>query len=107
MTTEQRQAALVHANEVRIQRSRLRRRLHELGRGSGPAEAKRVLVEEAEQYASMTIGEFLLMVPGVGPQRARRLLSQLEISPWRSVRDLSQGRRIALADVLAAQGRRP
>jgi hypothetical protein len=95
---EHRLASLQRAQASRLKRSRLRRRLHDLGRRDGAREAMRVLVQEGDQYPNIEIGDFLLMIPGVGQRKCRQLLSRLELSPWRPIRELSQGRREQVAE---------
>jgi len=91
LTPEQRAAALAKAAESRRARAALKESLR-----TGERTLADVLVDTDEVVAKTKVSELLEALPGVGPVRAARLLSECEISPSRRVRGLGSHQRLAL-----------
>ena len=98
---EQRSRALERAQNVRLQRVALKRRIQAEGR-AGAAIAARVLERNPELIHTLDIGELLLWVPGFAKDEARRLLDHRHANPWDRIGDLSERKRRLLAGDLLA-----
>ena len=98
-TEEQRFAALRKANGVRMEKARLRSQIRAAGRADGAAIAARVVLDSA---TSMQFHRLLVTVPGVGDQKADRMLGVARINPTFRVDSLlvDKRRRMLLADLL-------
>lgn len=98
ITLEQRAQALTIANDRRLQRVDLKRRVKQMGR-AGARESSRALLHDHELVGRVDIGDYLLWVPGIGRERAKDILrrQEFEISPWRAIYELTERQRAALA----------
>jgi hypothetical protein len=92
---EQRLQALVHANEVRRARAKLK---HDLLAGRvGLAE---VLSEPPACVQTAKVRDLLLALPGIGPVKADRALTRCRIAHTRIVADLTGRQRGALVELV-------
>jgi hypothetical protein len=95
---EQRMGALRLANETRMARAELKRRIFaEHGQASRLA-AARVLRDEARR---MKVDDLLRAVRGIGEQRSRRWRAAVGASTSKTVGGLSRRQRIALVALLS------
>jgi hypothetical protein len=92
---EQRQRALAKANQIRSQRARLKREL-----AAGHIELTQVLADPPPCAASAKIRELLLVVPGIGPAKADRALTQCRIAAAKTLAGLSNRQRTELSELL-------
>ncbi len=88
--------ALERANEVRVARAELKRRV-----AFGDIAAADVLLTCPWQARSMAVGELLTSQRRWGSSRARKLLALLPISETKSVGSMTDRQRHALAALLA------
>ena len=94
-TSEQRQAALAQANEIRRLRASLKRDI----RGGGTT-VRAVLADPPPYVSTSKVTDLLVAVPGVGHVRAVRLLKRCAISESKTVGGLTERQRSALLDLL-------
>jgi hypothetical protein len=94
-SAEQRLGALAKANEVRRERARLKREL-----AAGRVEFERVISDPPACARTAILRDLLLAVPRVGPVRADRALARCQITPTKTVADLSDRQRAALIQLL-------
>lgn len=94
-TSDQRQAALARANEIRVLRARLKRDIR-----GGESRLEDVLGEPPTYVRSAKVTDLLVAVPGVGPTRATRLLKRCAISEAKTVGGLTERQRSALINLL-------
>jgi hypothetical protein len=99
-TLKQRRDALRRANAVRTERAHVKRQVRALGRVQGATYMAGLIENGAPAIASLRILESLLAVPGIGPDKARRILRLVDVLPLLHIRDLSYRRRQDLASEL-------
>lgn len=92
---EQRLGALAKANEIRRARAQLKREL-----ASGRIGLAQVLVDPPPCVQSAKLRELLLALPGVGPARAQRTLTDCRIADAKTVAGLSSRQRGELLQLL-------
>jgi S13-like H2TH domain len=92
---EQRLRALAKANEVRVVRARLKRWV-----AAGRIELARVVDEPPSCVQTAKVRELLLVVPGIGPARADRVLARCRIAHAKTVAGLSDRQRAELVALL-------
>ena len=92
-------AALERANDVRLARAQLKRRVR-----AGGLAAAEVVLTSPWQTRTMPVGELLMSQRGWGQVRARRLLLSLAVPENKQVGTLTERQRLAIAAVL--KGRR-
>jgi hypothetical protein len=91
-------AALERANDVRLARAQLKRRI----RAGGLAAAEVILTSPSETR-TMSVGELLISQRGWGRVRARRLLQSLAVPENKQIGTLTERQRVAIAAVLTAR----
>jgi hypothetical protein len=97
MTPEpQRMRALERANEVRLARAQLKRRI-----ADGRMAAAQVILELPSEAKNWSVGELLVSQRRWGSIRARKLLVGLQISEKRAIGELTERQRGVLAALLA------
>lgn len=79
-STEQRMTALVRANEVRMYRAEMKRRL-----AAGEVLLEELLDGDDPLLATMKIGAVLMALPAVGATKARDALVRARISPSKTL----------------------
>lgn len=101
-TAEQRSDALAAALAARRERSRLRSALK-----SREVTGTEVLVgaDDNPLWAGLKVTWLLESLPGVGPVRAERILTCLDIAPSRRIQGLGVRQRAALIAELSRDGR--
>ncbi len=92
--------ALNRANEVRLARADLKRRV-----AVGEISAGDVILESPWEAASMSVSDLLMSQRRWGHQRCRRVLSQVPVSETKTVGSLTDRQRRALAELLGLPGR--
>jgi hypothetical protein len=99
MTSEppQRIRALEKANEVRLARAELKRRI-----AQGNLCAARIILDSPSEASSWAVGDLLTSQRRWGSQRSRKFLSRLQISERREIGKLTERQRRALAAALLA-----
>jgi len=96
-TDDQRAEALKLANRVRVERSKLKRRLR-----TGEVQAWEVFADPPTDCLSMKAYDVLRALPKMGDYKAARMLAALRISPAKTVGGLSQRQRDLLVGLLRA-----
>jgi len=91
--------ALERANEVRVGRAELKRRIK-----AGAASVVGVLDDIPSEAGTMTVAELLRAQERWGSRRARRFLAPLGIRENRRVADLTERQRRQLATALTGRG---
>ncbi len=94
---QQRLEALARANEIRIQRSELKRGLR-----SGDERLEEIITDPPAFLHSAKVAELLMSVPKVGPVRAAKILEQCRVSPSKTVIGLTPRQRRELLEVLGS-----
>jgi hypothetical protein len=94
---EQCMRALQRANEVRVARAALKRRVTE-----GEVNAAEVILSCASEIEGMAVGELLISQRGWGQSRSRRLLTAVPLSERKTLGTMTDRQRRALAALLAA-----
>jgi len=101
--------ALQRANEVRLARAELKRRV-----AAGEVSAAEVILECPWEAESMPVADLLTSQRRWGTTRCRRLLAGIPITETKAIGALTERQRLALAEVLREQadastaaGRRP
>lgn len=89
--------ALARANEVRLARAELKRKV-----ADGETSAATVILECPWEAASMTVSELLTSQRRWGTTRCRRFLQGVPISENKTVGSLTDRQRTAVADMLSA-----
>jgi hypothetical protein len=89
--------ALARANEVRLARADLKRRV-----GVGEIDAAEVILQSPWEASSMTVSDLLLSQRRWGHQRARKLLAQVPMSESKTIGTMTTRQRVALAGLLGA-----
>ena len=97
-TAEQRNSNLQHANEVRLARASLKRRIN-----AGKITAAQVILEPPSAALNWEVGDLLTAQRRWGASRSRRLLGFNRISETRPVGALTARQRTVLAGQLSAQ----
>jgi hypothetical protein len=87
--------ALHRANEVRLARAELKRRV-----GTGEISAGEVILQTPWEVTSMTVADLLMSQRRWGHQRCRRLLGQIPVSETKTLGSLTDRQRRALAELL-------
>jgi hypothetical protein len=90
--------ALHRANEVRLARAELKRRV-----AMGEISAAAVILEAPWEARNMSVSDLLMSQRRWGHQRCRRLLGQVPVSENKTVGTLTERQRRALADLLAGR----
>ena len=88
-------AALERANDVRLARAQLKRRVR-----AGGLAAAEVVLTAPWQTRTMSVGELLMSQRGWGRVRARRLLLSLAVPENKQIGTLTERQRQAIATVL-------
>ncbi len=91
--------ALSRANQVRLARAELKRRV-----GCGEISAADVILESPWEAGSMTVADLLMSQRRWGITRCRKLLGQIPVSETKTIGSLTDRQRRALASLLAAGG---
>ncbi len=91
--------ALHRANEVRLARAELKRRI-----ATGEITAGDVILESPWEVQSMSVSDVLMSQRRWGHQRCRKLLAQIPVSETKTVGTLTDRQRQALADLLGTTG---
>jgi hypothetical protein len=97
---QQHMRALERANEVRLARAELKRRI-----GEGRSSAAEVILECPWEARTMSVAELLLSQRRWGHTRARRFLAGIPISEKKEVGSLTDRQRHTLAAALCASTR--
>jgi hypothetical protein len=87
--------ALHRANEVRLARAELKRRV-----AMGEISVSDVILEAPWEARSMAVADLLMSQRRWGLQRCRRLLAQVPVSETKTVGSLTDRQRLALAALL-------
>ena len=87
--------ALNRANEVRLARAELKRRV-----ATGEITAGEIILQAPWEARSMSVADLLMSQRRWGHQRCRRLLAQIPVSETKTVGSLTDRQRHALADLL-------
>ena len=93
LTPEQRTAALVKATAVRVARRKFKDSVENGEVGFGTA---LVLAKADPALAGIRVVDLLKCLPGVGPKKARELMTQVGIAESRRVRGLGENQITAL-----------
>ncbi len=91
--------ALERANKVRLARADLKRRI-----ATGELEAAEVILQCPWEAQSMTIADLLMSQRRWGASRARKLLTQLQLSETKTLGSLTDRQRGTLAAVCREPG---
>jgi len=87
--------ALERANDVRLARAQLKRRVR-----AGGMDAAEVLLTSPWQTRTMSVGELLMTQRGWGRVRVRRLLLSVAVPENKEIGKLTERQRLAVAAVL-------
>ena len=90
--------ALQRANEVRLARAELKRRVMD-----GETTAAAVILESPWEAESMAVAELLMSQHRWGHTRARRFLATVPISETKTLGSMTERQRCSLVEMLAAQ----
>jgi hypothetical protein len=93
---QQRMRALERANEVRLKRAELKRRI-----GDGHLSASEVILKLPDEATNWSVGELLKSQRRWGSIRSHKLLAGLHISEKRPIGELTMRQRRLIADRLA------
>ncbi|MFG2628302.1 integration host factor, actinobacterial type [Streptomyces sp. NPDC048473] len=99
LSPEQRRAALNKAAAARKERAAVKDALKQ-----GKLPLQEVLASDSEAIRKMPVLSLLAALPGIGKVRARKTLTELEISESRRVRGLGSNQRECLLAHFAPQG---
>ena len=91
--------ALERANEVRLARAELKRRV-----SCGEISAADVILESPWEAGSMTVADLLMSQRRWGITRCRKVLAQIPVSETKTIGSLTDRQRRALAALLAPAG---
>lgn len=91
--------ALTRANEVRLARAELKRRV-----ACGEISVGEVILESPWEAGSMTVADLLMSQRRWGITRCRKVLAQIPVSETKTVGSLTDRQRRALAILLAPGG---
>jgi hypothetical protein len=89
--------ALARANEIRIARAELKRRI-----ADGVLAAPELILDPPSAAESWSVGELLMSQRGWGAARCRRFLARSQINERKPVGELTQRQRLVLAAELRA-----
>src|SRR5690242_21868390 len=89
--------ALARANQVRLARAELKRRV-----AIGEIEAADVILDSPWEAQSMAVADLLMSQRRWGQTRCRRLLSQIPMSEKKTIGSMTERQRCALAAILAS-----
>jgi hypothetical protein len=92
--------ALARANEVRLARADLKRRVLD-----GETTAAEVILRSPWEAETMAVAELLMSQHRWGHTRARRFLATVPISETKTIGSMTVRQRESLAELLAAQSR--
>ena len=92
--------ALARANEVRLARAELKRRVMD-----GEMTAADVILASPWEAETMCVAELLMSQHRWGRTRARRFLATVPISETKTIGSMTDRQRQSLAEMLAAQSR--
>lgn len=92
--------ALERANEVRLARAELKRRV-----ALGQLAVHTVILDCPWEAESMTVADLLRSQRRWGQTRCRKFLSQISMSERKTIGSLTERQRITLAAMLGAEGR--
>jgi translation initiation factor IF-1 len=93
--------ALHRANEVRLARAELKRRI-----ATGEITAGDVILASPWEAHSMSVADLLMSQRRWGHQRCRKVLAQIPVSETKTIGTLTDRQRRALADLLGTTGAR-
>ena len=93
--------ALNRANEVRLARAELKRKVAE-----GRVSVGDVIVESPWEASSMTVADLLMSQRRWGLTRCRKLLAQIPVSETKTIGSLTERQRHALAALTGTSGGR-
>ena len=93
--------ALQRANEVRLARAELKRRI-----ATGEISASEVILECPWEADSMSVADLLLSQRRWGNTRCRNFLAGIPMSETKTVGSMTERQRHALSDMLGLQGTR-
>ena len=91
--------ALSRANQVRLARAQLKRRV-----ACGAITASDVILESPWEAESMTVADLLMSQRRWGITRCRKVLAQIPVSETKTIGSLTDRQRHALAVLLAPSG---
>lgn len=94
--------ALERANAVRLARAALKRRI-----GCGTLSVAAVIMAPPEEALSMTIADLLMSQRRWGYTRCRKFLQELQITETRTVEQMTERQRRAVAQLLGAAAPAP
>jgi hypothetical protein len=94
----QRLRALERANEVRLARAALKRRI-----AQGQVSAATVILDVPWDTRSWAVGDLLMSQRRCGSQRCRKFLSRFQLSERKEIGKLTQRQRLALAAELQSR----
>jgi hypothetical protein len=94
--------ALARANEVRLARAGLKRRV-----ASGEITVPEILLGAYWEAENMTISDLLMSQRRWGQTRCRKLLMQVPVSENKTVGSMTERQRLALAALLEQAARQP
>jgi len=94
--------ALARANEVRLARAELKRRVL-----AGEVHAAQVILESAWEAESMTVADLLMAQRRWGHTRCRTFLARIPLSETKTVGSMTERQRRAVAQMLEATEARP
>ena len=100
MTVPQWQTALDNANEIRLGNAQLRAELKALPREDSLRRAAHVALTLEGNSQSMKIESFLKAIRGVGVQKIKSILVEIQCFTPKRLGDLSERQRVLLAEVL-------
>lgn len=90
---EQRMRALTIANDTRVRRAELKRRLR-----AGVEDARPLLAEPPWWLKGMPVEHVLLAVPKLGPRKVTQILRRCNVVKGRTVGQLTDRQRLALTE---------
>lgn len=96
----QRLRALERANQVRLARANLKRRI-----ADGKVPAASIILDSPWEASSWSVGDLLMSQRRWGSTRCQKFLRGLEISETKQIGTLTERQRFALADHLDARTR--
>jgi hypothetical protein len=91
---DQRMEALKRANDIRVQRARLKKDLKE-----GHVQIEAVLLDPPDYVSTAKVFDMLMAVPKFGRVKAARLLNQCRISQSKTVGGMSERQRTELVSL--------
>ena len=94
--------ALARANEVRLARAELKRRIHD-----GELTVAEIVLDAPEEAGTMTVADLLLSQRRWGHTRCRKLLQAIPMSEAKTVASLTDRQRRAVAVALGSPVREP